>query len=245
MPYEDLRPTYTHEALAKLIEKGLVKHIISQNGDGLHGLSGVKPECLSELHGNVFLELCEKCGYRYHRPIYVLDDNACQYYEDVQESGFSDIKKPKFAVKCETCNLCHRTGRRCTQPRCNGYLKDSIINFGDDLEEEILTSAESHASQADLILSLGTTMQVTPACNLILMAKSPQRIIIVNRQQTGFDSLCFKTDGCLQLGVRVFGDCDGLMREVMLHLMENKEWKKWESERDKRLFEYSTFRKSI
>ena len=40
VPYEDLRPTYTHEALVKLIEMGIVHYIISQNGDGLHGLSG-------------------------------------------------------------------------------------------------------------------------------------------------------------------------------------------------------------
>ena len=38
--YEDLRPTYTHEALAKLMHMGILKYAISQNGDGLHTLSG-------------------------------------------------------------------------------------------------------------------------------------------------------------------------------------------------------------
>ena len=40
VPYEDLRPTYTHEALKKLMDMNILKYIISQNGDGLHGLSG-------------------------------------------------------------------------------------------------------------------------------------------------------------------------------------------------------------
>ena len=39
--YETRRPTYTHEALYKLLEEGHIKHIISQNTDGLHRLSGV------------------------------------------------------------------------------------------------------------------------------------------------------------------------------------------------------------
>ena len=66
VPYEQLRPTYTHEALAKLHKMDFLKHVISQNGDGLHGLSGIPPEHLSELHGNVFLELCEECNRCYY-----------------------------------------------------------------------------------------------------------------------------------------------------------------------------------
>ena len=39
--YEQLRPTYTHEAIMLLLEKGYIKYVISQNGDGLHRLSGI------------------------------------------------------------------------------------------------------------------------------------------------------------------------------------------------------------
>ena len=56
VPYEKLRPTYTHEALVKLMDTGHLKYVISQNGDGLHGLSGVPKDKISELHGNVFIE---------------------------------------------------------------------------------------------------------------------------------------------------------------------------------------------
>ena len=38
-------------------------------------------EQLSELHGNVFLETCEKCGTRYERSFYVMDDYASLYFE--------------------------------------------------------------------------------------------------------------------------------------------------------------------
>ena len=120
VPYEKLRPTYTHEALCKLVQLGLVKHIISQNGDGLHGLSGIPAKNLSELHGNVFVEKCEKCGTRYERPFYVLDDHASLYYEELDDFGSTTLKKPRHAKQCTLCGLCHRTGRKCTKGKvCN------------------------------------------------------------------------------------------------------------------------------
>ena len=51
--FAETRPTAGHMALAALQAKGLVKHIISQNVDGLHLRSGVPPSKLCELHGNV------------------------------------------------------------------------------------------------------------------------------------------------------------------------------------------------
>ena len=244
VPYERLRPTYTHEALSKLIEMGLLKHVISQNGDGLHSLSGIPADKLSELHGNVFLEVCEECSCRYYRPYYVLDDSASLYFEELNENGKTSILKPRHAVQCSQCELCHRTGRKCTQPGCKGHLLDSIINFGDNLEEDILDKAEQTCSQADFILSLGTTMQVTPACDLVLMGKKPLRLAIVNRQITNFDNLCMSKDGKEQLGVRAFGDCDALLREVMRQLLTNKERVEWEQGRVERLKMYDTQRKT-
>ena len=106
--YEELRPTYTHEALALLSRLGVIKAVISQNGDGLHLLSGLveessggggggegggaagaaggaassTPSCSAkvfELHGNVFMEHCNGCGGRFHRTFYTPDDEPSEY----------------------------------------------------------------------------------------------------------------------------------------------------------------------
>ena len=95
--YENLRPTYTHEALFKLMEIGYIKHIISQNTDSLHRLSGVPRDKIHELHGNSFQEKCEKCSARYERPFAV-------------RRALEPDAPPKI---CVHCHFDHRTGRKC------------------------------------------------------------------------------------------------------------------------------------
>ncbi len=218
VPYEELRPTLTHNALTELVKRDIVKHVITQNGDGLHNLSGIPNDKLSELHGNVFMEKCEKCNHQYYRSFYVLDDEASEYYEQLNDTGTTQLTKPKHAVQCPQCCLCHRTGRKCSQHSCHGYLKDSIINFSDNLDQAVLDKAELEASKADLILSLGTTMQVMPACDLVLMGPSPLRLIIINRQKTGFDHYCKEKQNGKEMGVRIYGNCDRIMEKVMEYL---------------------------
>jgi mono-ADP-ribosyltransferase sirtuin 6 len=60
-------------------------------------------------------------------------------------------------------------------------MMNTIINFGDYLEGPVLQAAEEHATEADLVLCLGTTLRVTPASDLVAMGKKPNRLIICNR----------------------------------------------------------------
>ncbi|XP_005108006.1 NAD-dependent protein deacetylase Sirt6 [Aplysia californica] len=212
---EELRPTYTHEALVKLTEMGILKYLISQNTDGLHRLSGIPAENMSELHGNSFIEKCESCDARYERTF------ACR-----------QNKVPAPPLPCPKCKINHRTGRKCERKGCDSYLMNTIINFGDYLESDVLRSAEHHAKRADAVLVLGSTLRVSPANSLVAMGVEPHRIIICNRQTTPYDDDCGN-------GARVFGDCDRLMREVMRCLLPLPELTTWEKEREQRLVEYS------
>jgi mono-ADP-ribosyltransferase sirtuin 6 len=54
-------PTQAHMILSALVEAGKVAAVITQNIDGLHVRSGIRRECLAELHGNIFAEKCSAC----------------------------------------------------------------------------------------------------------------------------------------------------------------------------------------
>jgi NAD-dependent SIR2 family protein deacetylase len=64
---------------------------------------------------------------------------------------------------------------------CKGHLEDTIINFYDNLEEEILDRAMQMAKKSDVILCLGTTLMVTPAADIVEMAAGKLPLIICNR----------------------------------------------------------------
>ncbi len=54
-------PNAGHEALANLVRRGVITHVITQNIDALHQKSGVPAEKVIELHGNATRAHCVAC----------------------------------------------------------------------------------------------------------------------------------------------------------------------------------------
>ena len=59
------RPNRGHLAVAQLVRRGLVSHVITQNIDNLHQDSGVPDDQVIELHGNNTYARCLDCHERY------------------------------------------------------------------------------------------------------------------------------------------------------------------------------------
>ena len=73
---------------------------------------------------------------------------------------------------------------------CGGILKSATISFGQALVPEVIEAAFQAAQHADLLLAVGTSLQVYPVAGLVPLAKSAgARVVIVNAEPTQFDSL--------------------------------------------------------
>ncbi|XP_041996275.1 NAD-dependent protein deacetylase SRT1-like [Salvia splendens] len=158
LPFHRATPSTTHMALVEFEKAGILKFLISQNVDGLHLRSGIPREKLSELHGDSFMEQCPSCGAEYVRDF------------EIETIGLKE------------------TTRRCSKAGCGAKLRDTVLDWEDALPPKEMDPAAKHCKMADLVLCLGTSLQITPACNLPLKClKGGGKIIIVNLQKTPKD----------------------------------------------------------
>jgi NAD-dependent deacetylase len=73
---------------------------------------------------------------------------------------------------------------------CGGILKSDTISFGQALVPEVIDRAMQSAAEADLLLSIGTSLQVYPIAGAVPAAKNAgARVVIVNAEATPFDGI--------------------------------------------------------
>ncbi|XP_067824159.1 NAD-dependent protein deacetylase sirtuin-6 [Heptranchias perlo] len=162
--FEEARPSKTHMALVALQRAGVVKYVVSQNVDGLHVRSGLPRDKLSELHGNMFVEECTKCGKQYVR------DSVVGTMGLKATGRLCDVKKAR--------------GLRA----CRGKLRDTILDWEDALPERDLSLADEACRKSDLAITLGSSLQIKPSGNLPFNTKKKGgKLVIVNLQATKLD----------------------------------------------------------
>ncbi|KAJ3456654.1 hypothetical protein MRS44_016677 [Fusarium solani] len=189
-------PTPSHMALLELQNRGIMKYLVSQNCDGLHRRSGIRPVSMLMIKNyTMYSRSCQLPGY----------DLRASWE---QQSTILMLTPPDFRAVAtyEKTVRDHRTGRTCT--RCGGLLHDSIINFGEDLPTEAFQLATDHAEKADLCLVLGSSLTVTPASGIpqICGMRRNAKLVICNLQNTPFDHIS---------EMRVYSEADNLMTRVM------------------------------
>ena len=82
-------------------------------------------------------------------------------------------------------------GRIPTCPHCGGIIKPNVILFGEALPVHALLAARRAVANCDVLLIAGSSLEVAPAADLPMLARSRQaRLIIVNQGPTYMDEYC-------------------------------------------------------
>ena len=163
VPPDEVAPNASHLSLFELQRLGKLRFLVTQNTDNLHRRSGISPEFLAELHGNVQLMRCQGCDRSYTRKGVWWDAGR----------GYRTHKPVPGRPECTNCG---------------GRLISSVVNFGDPLPKTELMLADHHARRCDLMLVLGSSLLVQPAASLVGLAlRSGARVVLVNRGKTPYD----------------------------------------------------------
>ena len=101
------QPNPGHHALAELERMGIVKHLITQNGDHLHVKAG--QHSVTEVHGNIYWLRCIDCHARWPRERVTIDEQnlpprciepGCDGVVKGDSVGFGEPVPPQALSRC-------------------------------------------------------------------------------------------------------------------------------------------------
>lgn len=73
-------------------------------------------------------------------------------------------------------------------PRCGGVIKPNVILFGEQLPLQVLRAAQDVARRADVMLIIGSSLEVAPASDIpIIATRCGAKLVIINLEPTDFD----------------------------------------------------------
>lgn len=190
------RPVYFQDFLAS--EEARVEHW-EYKLEGYEAFRDAKPNAVHK--ALVGLE-------RQGRLLLLVTQNIDGLHQDAgqSEDKVVELHGTNRAVVCLSCAAesdpaaafaAFRATRRAPRCACGGLLKPATVSFGQAIPEEPLRRSLRAAEEADLVLALGSTLEVEPAASVPLAAaRRGVPYVIVNLGPTAHDRLAnVKIDG--------------------------------------------------
>lgn len=163
---DDPQPNAAHRALARLEDSGRLIGVVTQNIDGLHQAAGSRR--VVELHGTSREVMCIGARPRVGTPAGCGFSASTRWAFDAVDQGVTDP--------------------RC--PACGGLVKSATVSFGQNLFPGVLEEAAELVLAADLVVAVGSSLQVYPAADLpAAAARNGAALAIVNDEPTPLDGI--------------------------------------------------------
>ncbi len=159
-------PNPAHIALARLEAAGRCRGVVTQNIDGLHQAAG--SVTVVEVHGTSREVMCIGTAPRAGTPA------GCGFRAPYRWA-FERIDAGEADPGC---------------PSCRGIIKSATVSFGQNLFPGVIERAVALVAEADLVLAVGSSLQVYPAAGLpASAARRGVPLVIVNDEPTPLDPL--------------------------------------------------------
>lgn len=176
------QPNATHLALARWQAEGGVRHLVTQNVDGLHQRAGSGE--VIDLHGRLDAVVCLGCGARtprarLQRRLERHNPEWRQLTAATAPDGDADLDHADFhrfhVPDCEACG---------------GLLKPDVVFYGENVPRDRVAAAQRALATSDAMLVVGSSLMVYSGYRFARMAREADLpLAILTRGVTRADDL--------------------------------------------------------
>ncbi len=199
-----IQPVYAHHFIKELDDRNQLLLNFTQNIDGLELLAGLSEDKLIQAHGHMRTAHCIDCQKEYtmkdfighlkrqRKPEHRQDVFLCKtcvpegYVPKASnhpEGQAGNTRVPLHNDESEKQQV-DKKDKALTEYK--GLVKPDIVFFGENLPESFKVHKDD-MEKADLVIVMGTSLQVFPFASLISIAPNDIPVVMINRENPGVD----------------------------------------------------------
>jgi NAD-dependent deacetylase len=124
----------------------------------------------------------------------VITQNVDGFHEIAGNKNRADLHGTLRKCHCHSCGEEYSMDKFLKSEEltceCGGFIRPSVVLFGEYLPQKAMTFAEEESAKADLFIVLGSSLQVSPANMFPQIAKnSGAKLVIINMESTPLDDI--------------------------------------------------------
>lgn len=164
------KPTAAHYFIQILHDKGILRRLYTQNIDGLDLQMQIPREKVINVHGSLLDIQCEFCKASY--PTDDFHQELKQKIRNIYDPNDPDAPATSSNILCLKCN---RPG-----------VKPATVMYGRNLPDIVWSCiTEDFPHNVDLLLVIGTSLTVSPACDLVNRVNQDVPRLLLNKEIVG------------------------------------------------------------